>query len=71
MNEEQLSDIWLLFKEYLDKKQIDMIAEKYVDLMAGYGVTDDIFQDCIGTDNALDDAISYYLELDSDNEDWD
>jgi hypothetical protein len=38
MNEEQISDIWTMFKEYLDKKQIELAAEKYVDLLADYGV---------------------------------
>jgi len=40
MNEEQMLDVWNLFKEYLDKKQIDIIAEKYVDMLADYGVDD-------------------------------
>ena len=38
MNEEHISDIWTMFKEYLDKKQIDLAAEKFVDLLADYGV---------------------------------
>mgnify|MGYP001599996757 CR=1 FL=1 len=70
MNEEQISDIWTLFKEYLDKKQIDIVAEKYVDLLADYGVPDETFEDCIGTDSALDDAITYYLD-DDNEEEWD
>ena len=27
MNEEHISDIWTMFKEYTDKKQMDLVAE--------------------------------------------
>ena len=74
MNEEHISDIWTMFKEYVDKKQIDLIAEKFIDLLADYGVSDETFKEVIGTDSNLDEAISYYLDLDNvedDDEDWD
>ena len=74
MNEEHISDIWTMFKEYTDKKQMDLVAEKYVDLLADYGVSDETFKEVIGTDSSLDEAIGYYLDLDSvddDEEDWD
>ena len=74
MNEEHISDIWTMFKEYTDKKQMDLVAEKYVDLLADYGVSDETFKEVIGTDSSLDEAISYYLDLDNiddDEEEWD
>jgi hypothetical protein len=74
MNEEHISDIWTMFKEYVDKKQMDLIAEKYVDLLADYGVSDETFKEVLGTDGNLDEAIGYYLELDAvddDEEMWD
>ena len=74
MNEEHISDIWTMFKEYTDKKQVDLVAEKYVDLLADYGVSDETFKEVLGTDSSLDEAIGYYLDLDSvddDEEDWD
>ena len=74
MNEEHISDIWTMFKEYVDKKQMELVAEKYVDLLADYGVSDETFKEVIGTDSNLDEAISYYLDLDNvddDDEDWD
>ena len=71
MNEEQISDIWSLFKPYLDKKQIDIIAEKFVDLLADYGIDDITFKDSLGTDSDLDSAINYYLDLDEDDDDYD
>jgi hypothetical protein len=74
MNEEHISDIWTMFKEYVDKKQIELVAEKFVDLLADYGVSDETFKEVLGTDSSLDEAIGYYLDLDTvddDDEDWD
>ena len=74
MNEDHISDIWTMFKEYLDKKQIELVAEKYVDLLADYGVSDETFKEVIGTDSNLDEAIGYYLDLDdvdNDDDEWD
>ena len=66
MNEDQIVDIWNLFKNYLDKKQIEVVAEKFVDMLADYGVDDITLKDCLGTDKNLDGAIQYYLEDDGD-----
>jgi len=75
MNEEQIADIWILFKEYLDKKQIDVVAEKFIDLMADYGVSDETLKECLGVSSVLDEAIYYYLDLDADDidddDEWD
>ena len=74
MNEENIADIWTLFKEYLDKKQIEIVAEKFIDLMADYGVSDQILKEVMGHDATLDEAIYYYLDLDNiddDEEEWD
>lgn len=60
-------ELWQFFKEYLDQKQIEVIAEKYVDLLADYGVTDEELQDAIGHDDNLDDAINYYLDVDNED----
>jgi hypothetical protein len=68
MNDAHIADIWMLFKSYLDKKQVELAAEKFVDLLADYGVDDIIFKDLLGTDAALDHAISYYLDLDEDDD---
>lgn len=74
MNEEHISDIWTMFKEYIDKKQIELVAEKFIDLLADYGVSDETFKEVIGTDSNLDEAITYYLDLDNiedDDDEWD
>jgi len=71
MEESQIADVWMMFKEYLDKKNLDMAAERFIDLMADYGIEDETFKSLLGTDSVLDKAINYYLELDESNdEDW-
>ena len=54
---------------------MDLVAEKFVDLLADYGVSDETFKESLGSDSALDEAIYYYLDLDNDDvtdeEDWD
>lgn len=70
MNENQVADIWMLFKEYIDKKTIDLVAERYIDLLADHGISDKIFGSAVGYDDALDAAIEYYLDEDSDEEDY-
>ena len=75
MNESQIVEIWQLFKEYVDKKNVDIAAERYIDLLADYGIGDDIMTSALGTDSVLDHAINYYLDLDEDltddyNDEW-
>ena len=67
MEEEQIVDIWNMFKEYLDKKHVEMAAERFVDLMADFGTGDDVFTSALGNDSALDHAINYYLDIDDDD----
>ena len=73
MDEDQIADIWNLFKNYLDKKQPELVAEKFVDLLVDYGVDDLTLKSSLGNDKLLDAAIQYYLEDDSDDyeEEWD
>lgn len=66
-----VSEIWQCFKEYIDKKSMETVAERFVDLCADFGCSDEAFRDALGTDNDLDKAISYYLEDDDlEEEDW-
>lgn len=71
LNETQIGDVWLLFADYIDKKQIDVVAERYIELLADYGVRDRVFQSATGVDSVLDQAISYYLEDDEEVDDED
>jgi hypothetical protein len=68
LNETQIGDIWLNFVEYLDKKQLETVAERYIDLLADFGVSDRVMQDATGVDEILDQAIAYYLNEDEDAE---
>lgn len=72
MNEQQIVDMWLFVKELVDKKNIDPVAENYIDLCADFGTNDDVFKNCLGNCDSLDSAISYYLDLDNEEDDcWD
>lgn len=70
MNENQIVEIWNVLKEYIDKKQIEYAAEKFVDTLADFGVNDESMKDMLGYDRYLDNAIQYYLDLD-ETEDYD
>jgi hypothetical protein len=71
LNETQIGDVWLLFADYIEKKQLDLVAERYVDLLADHGVSDKILQSATGVDETLDAAIEYYLDdEDGDEEDY-
>ena len=69
--ERQIVDIWSCFKEYLDKKQVHQAAERYIDLLCDFGVTEQMFHEMLGGDDTLDDAIYYYLDLEKENEEYD
>jgi hypothetical protein len=69
LNETQIGDIWLLFADYIDKKQLELVAERYVDLLADHGVSDKVLQSATGVDDTLDSAIEYYLDEEDDDED--
>jgi hypothetical protein len=76
MNENHIGDIWMLFKEYVDKKVLDVLAERYVDLLADHGVSDKVMAGASGVDEDLDNAIDFYLdetgeEEEVEEDDWD
>ena len=64
MTERQIVDIWTFFKEHIDKKQLSMVAEQYVDTLADLGTDDIELKSSIGHCSQLDAAINYYLDLD-------
>jgi hypothetical protein len=76
LNETQVGDIWLTFIEYIDKKQLETVAERYIDLLADFGVPDKVLKNALGVDDVLDQAIGYYLNddeediIDDDDEDY-
>ena len=68
LNETQIADVWILFSEFIDKKQLEAVAERYVDLLADFGVQDRVLEGATGVDSVLDSAIEYYLDEDSDDD---
>jgi hypothetical protein len=73
MNEDNIVDIWTGLKEFFDKKTIETVASKYVDILADNGVEDHVFKAAIGGDEDLDAAIEYYLDdaMDGDDDEVD
>lgn len=69
LNETQIGDIWLLFVDYIDKKQVEVAAERYVELLADHGVRDSVLEGATGVDGTLDAAIEYYLDQDDYEDD--
>lgn len=66
MTDNQISDIWIFFKEFIGKKELELAAEQYVDLLADFGIKDKILEGARGADAELDHAIEYYLEKDNE-----
>ena len=67
----QIVELWNFFKEYIDRKQpMDLIAEKFVDLLADHGVEDDDLKDALGADDDLDKAIQYFLDIGDEEEEY-
>ena len=78
MNDDEfIADVWMLLKEFFDKKHIEMAAERYVDTLIDYGVDDERLKELLGTDKHLDTAIQYCLEIeeydsyDDEVDEWD
>ena len=64
-------ELWTFFKEYVDRKQpMDLIAEKFVALLADHGVEDEDLKDALGADDELDKAIQYFLDIGNEDEDY-
>ena len=48
----QVVELWTFFKEYIDKKQpMEVIAEKFVDLLVYHWAEDDDLKDALGDDD--------------------
>lgn len=69
MNESLIVEMWDLLREYCDKKQIALVAERYVDLLGDHGASDQNLEDVLGHDDYLDDAIRTMLDIDEDESD--
>lgn len=70
MNELLIVEIWDLFREYADKKQLSVISEKYLDILSENGVSEQHLENALGHDDDLDEAIKTLLDID-DTDDYD
>lgn len=66
MNEELIVEMWHLIREYSDKKQLPIIAEKYVDILGENGVSEQSIENSLGHDDDLDEAIKTALDIEDD-----
>jgi hypothetical protein len=71
MESSLIVDLWNIFKDNIDKKNIETTAETFVDLCADYGTDDVQFRDALGSDDVLDAAINYYFDEDQSDDDDD
>ena len=75
MEEDQIIEVWDVFKEYISDKNKDTAANHFVDYLLGKDVEISILQGLVGYDTHLDDAISLVVDEDEtdgydDNEDY-
>ena len=69
LESEKLLKMGAIPKSTLDKKQLELVAERYVDLLADHGVSDKVLQSVTGIDETLDSAIEYYLDVEDEDDD--
>jgi thiaminase len=73
MEEDQIIEIWDIFKEYMSDKNKEMAANHYVDFLLGRDVEQSVLQSVMGYDSFLDEAIKLVSddtdESTSDDED--
>lgn len=67
MNESLIVELWDLLKEYGDKKQMTIIAERFVDVLSDHGATEQNLEDVLGHDDLLDYAIRELLDIEDDH----
>lgn len=62
MEEDQVADVWMLFKEYIDKKHLGTAAERYIEILSDHGVGDDVLRSVSEADEPLANAIASHLD---------
>lgn len=76
MEEQQIIDIWEMFREYIVEKNRDTAASQYIDFLIGQDIDTDVIEGLKGYDAHLDQAIDLVLENnsneenDKDDENW-
>ena len=59
MDGSDVVEVWHLFREYIDKKSVAALSEKFIDLVADLGISDEELKE------------AYYLDLDNVDDDID
>lgn len=68
MEEQQIIDVWEIFKEYISEKSKDTAANQYVDFLLGQDIDIDVMEGLKGYDPHLDRAIDLVLEENKEKE---
>ena len=78
MEEQQIIDIWEMFKDYIVEKNRDTAAHQYIEFLVSQDVDFEIIEGLKGYDVHLDNAIELVLDQEkddidqeNDNETWD
>lgn len=62
MEEDQVADVWMIFKEYIDKKHLNAVAERYIKILLDHSVGDDVLRSVSEVDESLANAIASHLD---------
>ena len=69
MDASLIVDLWNTFRDSIEKKNLEATAERFIDTCADYGADDAQLRDAMGSCDVLDNAINYYLDIDTDSDD--
>jgi hypothetical protein len=64
MNEQFGLELWDLFKEYVDRRHLSVVADKYISLLTDLGFSDETLEEMLGHDSELDKVIYEMLDID-------
>jgi len=71
MEEQQIIDIWDIFKDYITEKSRDVAANHYIDFLVGQDIDTAILEGLKGYDSHLDQAIDLVIEDNANEENFD
>ena len=69
MEIQMLIDMWGLVKAYVNVKERDVVATKFVGIALDNGITEEELKELIGLDDELDEAVREMLESDEEQND--
>jgi len=64
-----LIDMWGLVKAYVNVKERDVVATKFVDIALDNGIAEEELKELIGLDDELDEAVREMLDADEEQND--